>query len=500
MSEELTELDADDQSEILSDESILESQPLNTDLANADMFVKRYAESFRFVTQWDRWLAWDSTRWVLDGAEDRARDKAGFSARQSYTETLNRMRFLEEGLKAALAQRGGKCDETDRLAERIERLKKICGWYITAQNSARITATVREARPKMHVAMSRLDGDPSLFNVANGTIDLRTGELHKHNREQFLTQLSPVAWDDSAKCPTWDRFIHETMQGDIELVLYLQRVVGYCMTASIKEHALFFLHGDGGNGKSTFARSIQVLMGEYSAPAPRGLLFEAKTQNVHPTELAGLYGLRFVVCAEVGEQSVFDEAKVKDLTGGDPLRVRRMNEDFWTLGPTHKLLMFGQHKPIVRGDDKGIWRRIRLIPWQFTTATPDTDLPEKLSRELPGILRWAVNGALEWHRLGLAEPDSVLQATLDYRAESNVIGEFLLTVTRGEDQQCTAGELRAHYERWCKECGHQPLGGRMLGARLRREGFSPKVVRVGLETQRVWAGFSVPVRREREQY
>lgn len=495
MTEDLDELLLEEQ-EPLTDEEILSCQPLNTDSANADIFEKRYATSARFVTQWDRWIAWDTNRWMIDGAEDKALAWAFYSARTSYTETWGRIEFFRNALKAMLAQRGGKCDETDKLQDRIEHLTKIAGWYLQSQNASRARSCLTASRPKLHTPMARLDANPWLFNVANGTIDLQTGDLKPHDRDDFITQLSPVEWDDSAKCPTWDRFIAETMQGDTELVMYLQRVVGYCMTALTTEHALFFLHGDGGNGKSTFTRIIHAMMGEYATAAPRGLLFEQRTGQAHPTELALLYGRRFVSCAEIGEQTAFDEAKVKDLTGGDVVAVRRMNEDFWNLVPTHKLLISGNHKPIVRGDDAGIWRRIRLIPWLFATKTPDHDLPRKLLGELPGILRWAVNGAAEWARIGLAEPSAVREATKDYRAESNIVGEFLKTCILHAEARCTAAELRTHYERWCKENGHVPLGGRMLGQRLRREGLEPKQMKVGRKVVHGWFGLSVPAVRE----
>lgn len=493
------ELEQFDDQEPLTDQEILDCQPLNTDSANADIFEREYATSARFITEWNDWLAWDSKRWALAGAQKKALGWALFSARVSYTKTWARIQFLREGLKAILAQRGGKSDESDKLQERIEFWTKVAGWYLQSQNVTRANACVSASSTRLQTSMLELDANPMLFNVSNGTIDLRTGELHAHNRDHFITQLSPIEWDDHAKCPTWDHFIEETMQGDTSLMLYLQRVVGYCMTGSIKEHALFFLHGDGGNGKSTFTGAVSAMMGEYAAPAPRGLLFETKAGAAHPAEIACLYGLRFAVCAEVGETSVFDEAKLKDLTGGDPLRVRRMNENFWTMHPMHKLLMFGQYKPYVKGDDDGIWRRFRLVPWKFTAKNPDRDLKDKLRAELPGILRWAVNGAIEWSRIGLAEPQAVLDATQEYRDDSNVIALFLHSCTRGSDEQCTAGELRQHYEQWCKDEGHFPLGGRMLGSRLRRNGFTPTRIRIGPDVQRGWKGLSVPPPRMRDR-
>lgn len=485
--------------EPLTDDDILRCKPLNTDSANADIFEERYGTSARFVTEWEDWIAWDGRRWAFAGARHKALAWALYSARVTYTETWGRIQFFKKALDAKLAQRGGKCDETDELKDKIDHLTKIAGWYLQSQNVSRANSCVTASATRLPTAMAELNAHPMLFNVGNGTIDLRTGDLLPHDREHRITQLSPVEWDDHAKCPTWDRFIDETTEGSAELAMYMQRVAGYCLTGSIKEHALFFLHGDGGNGKSTFAGALQAMMGEYAAPAPRGILFESKTGAVHPAELAMLYGLRFAVCAEVGEGHAFDEAKVKDLTGGDPLAVRRMNENFWTLRPMHKLLMFGQYKPIVRGDDNGIWRRFRLVPWKFTAKQRDLDLGTKLLRELPGILRWAVNGAVEWARIGLAEPGVVLEATQEYRDDSNVIAEFLKSCRVHPDLQCTSGDLRRHYERWCKDEGHFPLGGRALGARLRREGLTLTRIRLGEDVHRGWKGLDVPPPRDNRQ-
>jgi putative DNA primase/helicase len=476
----------------LTDEEIRDCQPLNTDAANADVFVKRYGESFRYVPQWARWLAWDSTRWVVDESEDLPLEKAIYSARASYTEALGRLKFFEDGRDAVLAKRGGRSDESDKLDAQIKNQLKICGWYLTSQGSSKLHSCLTCARPKIHTPLRTLDADPWLFNVLNGTLDLRTGELKPHDRDQRITQISPIEWDDRAKSPTWDRFISEVMSGDAELEMYVRRVVGYCMTALTTEHALFFLFGVGSNGKSTFTRTIQDMMGEYASPAPRPLLFEQKHGQQHPTELAMLYGQRFVSCAEIGEQMAFDEAKLKDLTGGDPIKVRRMNEDFWTLHPTHKLLISGNHKPRVKGDDQGIWRRLRLIPWKFTPTAPDRELGAKLRAELPGILRWAVNGAEEWARIGLSEPPSVLAATKAYREESNIVAAFLEVCDKGPDMRSTASDLRRAYEQWCKDLGHVPLGAKMFGDRLQREGFEAVRFYVGTRQVRGWKGLSAP--------
>jgi putative DNA primase/helicase len=233
------------------------------------------------------------------------------------------------------------------------------------------------------------------------------------------------------------------------------------------------------------------MLGEYACAAPRDLLFEDRHGQRHPEEIARLYGKRLAVCAEVGEHVTVDEAKVKDLTGGDAVSCRRMRENSWDLVPTHTLFMSGNHKPTVRGDDLGIWRRIRLVPWTVTVAEDDVDrdLPAKLAAERSGILRWAVNGCLEWQRIGLVEPEAVLAATREYREESDVLGEFMAGyVIFGADERCAREELRKRYEGWCEEIGYRPVGAKKLGQRLREKGCEPANIRVAGRFKNGWKG------------
>jgi putative DNA primase/helicase len=281
------------------------------------------------------------------------------------------------------------------------------------------------------------------------------------------------------------------MGGKLGLVLYLQRLIGYSLTALTTEHVLAFFYGGGRNGKSTFVQTLRTILGEYACAAPRDLLFEKKQGDGHPAELARLYGKRFAVCAEIGEHTILDEAKVKDLTGGDVISARRMREDFWDLVPTHTLFISGNHKPTVRGDDLGIWRRIRLVPWTVTVddAAVDKDLPEKLKAEGAGILRWAVLGCIEWAEIGLQEPDEVIDATREYRQESDVFGDFLkMHAVFGADEKCHRATFRERYEAWCEEDGHKPLGAKKIAQRLHEHGVRGASVRVGHSVKNGWVG------------
>ena len=203
------------------------------------------------------------------------------------------------------------------------------------------------------IEQSELDAFPWLLNVSNGTLDLKTGELRNHRREDLLTVTVLIDYDANAKCPIWEAFLRSSLKGDLDLIKYHQRISGYVLTGDVSEQVLFFFYGEGQNGKSVFGRIIARLLGAHSGPAPRDLLMVIQG-NKHPTELALLHGKRLALCGEVQKNKALDESKAKDLTGGDRIAARRMAEDFWDFTPTHKLFLWGQHRPTVSGTDEGI--------------------------------------------------------------------------------------------------------------------------------------------------
>lgn len=466
----------DDGPEEPSLEELRDNAPRCTDAGNADAVVAKHGRGYRYVAEWESWIAWDGRRWARIGAKQRVRNAALLTARESHYATRGRLRALEKR-RADLLRDGGKKDED--LEEDIKRELKLLKWHEQSQNASKIDAAVKVLESRQQVTLAELDADPWLLNVANGTLDLRNAELRPHDPADLITQIADVEWDDNAACPTWDSFVSGAMGGDLQLVLYLQRWVGYALTALTTEHALVFFYGGGRNGKSTFINTVRTMLGEYACAAPRDLLFEKKN-NSHPTELARLYGKRLAICAEIAEHMVLDEAKVKDLTGGDAVAARRMNENFWDMIPTHKLGMAGNHKPTVRGDDLGIWRRVRLVPWTVTIeeANVDKDLPAKLRAEMSGILRWAVNGTSEWVRLGLAEPEVIRKATQAYREENDALGRFFTTyAVFGKDESIPRQTLRIRYEAWCEEIGYKPVGAKKLAQKLRDLGVTETTVR-----------------------
>lgn len=429
----------------------------HSDLRNAERLRDWFGDDLRWVEEWEKWIAWGGERWELG----RLRPLA--LAKETSRRLLGEARARLEEAEMAPA------DESS--SDRLKALNALYAHAARSQSAASIRAMLDLARAekRLSVRVSALDAATDFLNVRNGAIDLRTGELRPHDRKHLSTQLSSVTFDAAATAPRWEAFLHQSMGGSDELVGYLQRLVGYALTGSTAEQLLVFLYGDGANGKSTFLATIQAMLGDYATQAARGLLFGASGE--HPTGLADLYARRFVVCSEVGEDRIFDEALVKDLTGSDAVSARRMREDFWRFSPTHKLFLAGNHKPRVRGDDHGIWRRIALVPWTVRVENPDRDLWGKLRAELPGILAWAVRGCLAWRAAGLQTPSVIAEATAAYREEQDIPGAFLREQCRfTAEGRILRRELRERYEGFCREMGAEPLGARRFAARLRAQG------------------------------
>lgn len=486
----------DDDSVPISLEELRDAAPRCTDSANADAVVDEHGKGYLFVVEWESWIAWDGRRWDRTGARGRVLNASLLTARAEHYRAKERFLEAEKKIrKAAMAMQKDEDAEAEAAHE-----KRLLKWHEQSQNAGKLEACVKILETKLTVSLKELDRNPWLLNVRNGTVDLRTAELRGHDPTDRITQLSDIEWDPDAMCPTWETFVRSAMGDDLLLTLYLQRLVGYAMTALTTEHVLAFFYGGGRNGKSTFVQAIRSMLGEYACAAPRDLLFEDRAgQRRHPAELAMLYGKRLAVCAEIGEGTTLDEAKVKDLTGGDTVAVRRMREDFWDLEPTHTLFLSGNHKPVIRGNDLGIWRRIRLVPWTVTVSEEqvDKDLPSKLRGELPGILRWAVDGCLEWQRNGLAEPPSVAAATSEYRDESDTLGQFFADhLVFAPDVRVTRQALRVRYEAWCEDNGSKPVGAKKMAGRLKDHGVEGVNVREAGKTRDGWRG--VRLKREDE--
>jgi putative DNA primase/helicase len=372
-----------------------------SDIGNAERLAQRHGHELRHCHPWKDWLSWDGRRWAVD-------DTGAITRR-----AIDTVRAM--------------CDEAKACEDGKQRAG-ILAHALRSEGAKPVRAMIDLARSLRPVPIlpSEMDVDPWLLNVENGTLDLRTGLLRDHRREDLLTKLAPVVYDPAAECPRWMSFLRWAMAGDEELVAYLQRVVGYCLTGNVSEQVLLFFYGKGGNGKSTFLVTLLKMLGDYAMQAVADLLMAKKNES-HPTERADLFGRRFVATIETEQGKAIAEALMKQLTGGDTITARKLFKDFFQFDPTHKIILAANHKPVIRGTDHANWRRIKLVPWTATIGEveKDKDLPNKLRQELPGILAWAVRGCLEWQRDGLKEPVRVTEATAAYQMEQDVFQGFI---------------------------------------------------------------------------
>lgn len=421
-----------------------------TDLGNAQRLVARHGQDLRYCHPWKKWLVWDGIRWKPD-------------------DTGEVMRRAKETVRSMYAETARIDDERGR--------RDSLKFLLKSENKDRLNAMVSLAasEPGIPVLPGDLDRDPWLLNVKNGTVDLRTGELRAHRREDLLTKLASVEYDPAAKCPRWLQFLNEIMDGNQNLIGFLQRAAGMSLTGDVSEHVLLICYGTGRNGKSTFLNTLLALTGDYGMAAAPDLLL-ARQGDRHPTELADLFGKRLVVAMETDEGRRLAEALVKQLTGGDPIKARRMREDFWQFTPTHKFWVATNHRPRVRGVDVAIWSRLKLVPFhvRFPDGDPRQDkrLPQKLLAELPGILAWAVSGCLTWRECGLGVPEEVRAATEAYRAEQDVLAAFINECCIINPlAKALAKDLYRTYVEWCEKNGERPMSQKFFGEQLSERGF-----------------------------
>lgn len=419
---------------------------LCTDLGNAERLIDLYGDRIRYCHPWGKWLIWDGKRWRID----------------------------DTGMAQKLAQATARSiwDEA-RAADDPARREELGSHAAKTEKADRMAAMLKLAQAMVPVLPGELDQHPWLLNCINGTVDLKTGIIREHRIEDMLTAICPVTYDITAACPLWNRTVTECMKGRLALVEFLQRAFGLSLVGEIREHLLVICYGNGSNGKSVMLNTVQDVLGpDYAMKAPPDLLMVKG--DTHPTERADLFGKRFVLTIEVEDGKRLAEGLVKEITGGDDIRARRMREDFWQFKPSHHPWLACNHKPVVRGSDNGIWRRLRLVPFdrKFEEAEQDLSLPTKLKAEASGILAWMVKGCLAWQQHGLGEPIEVKAATADYRHEMDVVGAFI-------EERCVvlptakakASALYSAYRNWAEEGGEHSVNQRRFGMAVGERGF-----------------------------
>lgn len=451
-----------------------------SDLGNARRFVDRYHDKIRFDCTSERWLIWNGTRWEEDQDGEA-------------------MRLAKETVLAML-------DELSAIDEREER-KGLFRFILASENAGRLAAMLKLAQTEPEIALTRaaLDADPWLFNCLNGTVDLRTGELRPHSRDDLITRMAPARYDPDATFPLWERFLRDATGDDEELIAFLARAAGYSLTGDCREEKLFFVHGPTNSGKSTFLEALKAMLGDYATTADFETFLSRSFVGGPRPDIARLAGARFVASIEVDEGKRLAEGLVKQLTGGDTVTARFLYQSEFEFTPQFKLWLAANHAPEIQHDDAAMWRRILRVPFEIVVPEGKRDPTLKMTLKnddaaRAAILAWAVRGCLDWQRQGLAVPERVRRATDQYRLAQDPLREFILSCCLlSERAMVPAGELRREYEAWCKENGEKPLYGAAWGEALRARGCKQDNVRISGTRTRVWRGIGLTAADDAEE-
>ena len=433
--------------------------PLN-DYGNARRWHRRMGGDFIYVSGYG-WYCWDGRRWSQEGGELEAMRIA------------HKVILSMRGEIAALKESTQEGDAS--LERRLEAFRKFA---VNSGNTPRVSGMLSQARPYCCTDFSSLDQHRLRLSVRNGTLHFtRTGEasLRPHERSERITRLAEAEWHESAECPRFARFLSE-IQPDAELRDFLQRWFGYCLTGEVSEQKMVFFHGTGSNGKSTLLNVIAQVFGDYATGMPFGSLVrnDYRRGSEATPEFARLPGCRLVRAAEPERGVVLAEAMVKDITGAEPMMVRYLQREFFCFEPSFKMVICTNHRPVVRGQDLGIWRRLVLVPFSqsIDEASRDPDLGKALSEERDGILRWLVEGACAWLRDGLRIPETVCRATEEYRGDSDPIGRFLAEETfRDPEAETIFPVLYDRYVPWCLNAVEEPVSKNKFGRVMADKGF-----------------------------
>jgi putative DNA primase/helicase len=430
-----------------------------TDTGMAEAASKLFEGRLLYVEEAKAWLAWDGRRWVSG--------------------TPGGLYPFVKGMLQKMVQAAFDCDDADQKSAMLKELIKF-------QSFSRQTTVINAMAvlPELIVTSNQLDVDPMLLNCLSGVIDLTTGKLLPHDPAYRITRIVNCEYDLEADCPRFEKFLATIFQGNAELIGYIQRFIGYALTGKTSEQVLLFCYGKGANGKTSLLKVLLMLMADFTASAQAELLMVKDSRSGISNDLARLKGARLVTVNEVQEDARLNEAQIKTLTG---ITARFLFKEFFEFYPQFKLVLVGNHKPIIRGQDHGIWRRIHLLPFMATIPEDerDPDLLDKLKTELPGILAWAVRGCLQWQESGLKPPKEVVEAVNEYRQSEDIFGQWFndcCVINRG-----AMSKSDLVYSSFVEHSGMNYITSHKLTKWLTERGFRQERKNTG----RHWVGFDL---------
>lgn len=403
-----------------------------TDTGNAQRFHDKYKGQIRYSYNRKRWYYWTGKKWQLDD--------------------VGNIKVLADDILNDLKAEAYCCDDEDMQ-------KQMLKWANRTANSTGKKAMIEEAQHlgEIPVLPDQMDSYSDYINCQNGIVNLRNGELIPHSPEFMMTKITNCEYDTAGRKPErWLEFLDDVTGGDKELQRYLQKCIGYSLTGLTVEHCCFFLYGMGRNGKSTFIDTLANMIGDYASNTQPDTIMMRQNSGGANSDIARLKSARLVTCAEPTEGMRLNEGLLKQLTGGDKVTCRYLYGDEFEYEPEFKIWVATNHKPVVRGTDNGIWRRLRLIPFEYVVPEEkvDKNLKFKLGAEMPQIMRWAVDGCIAYKQEGLGLPKCVQQATTEYKAEMDIVATFMdeaVEITNRQEDTLTAMQLYEIYKAWAKE-------------------------------------------------
>jgi putative DNA primase/helicase len=434
-----------------------------TEDAIARVFAENYRDKLRFCHHTGAWFRWTGIRWQRDETK-LAFHWARIECRQFIGKSTT------SGKPATLAKA--------TTAAAVERFA--------------------QADPIFAVTSEVWDRNPFLLGTPAGTVDLQTGELRAADPSDYITRLTAVAPAETP-CPLWDQFLQDATNGDAGSIRFLRQWCGYSLTGSTREHALLFIYGPGGNGKSVFLNTVFGILGQYAAVAAMDT-FTATRNAQHLAFLAMLAGARLVSCSETAEGRAWDEIKIKQLTGGDLVTANFMRQNPFTFQPQFKLTITGNHQPVLRDVDDAMRRRFNVVPFTFIPTDPDRELEVRLRAEWPGILRWMIEGCLDWQTNGLMRPQVVLEATTEYFSMQDIFAQWIEDCCEmGDGCTDTTVNLFSSWSDYALKRGEEVGSLKRLNRQLQRKGCMPMAEVPGHRKQRGLKGIRVMASRSEDE-
>ena len=429
------------------------------DAGNSDRLIAMYGSDLRYCHAFKKWLVWDGRRWAVDDT-GQARHRVRLTMIEYFRQVV------EKGA-----------------GDQVEKFARGC------LDTRRIANALTMAESEIFIRTEEMDASPDLLNFLNGTVDLRTGELRSHDRADYISKLVHHDYDPEAECPNFQRFLFRVMGDGLDatsdereraerLVAYLQKALGYSLTGSTIQKAVFMPYGNGNNGKTTLLSTVFQLIAEYSVLLQIDTLMVRQESNNTQADLADLRGARFVMTSETEEGQRLAEGKLKRITQGmGRIKATRKYENPIEFPETHKLWLDANHRPVIRGTDAAIWNRLHSIPFTVTIGPEeiDRDLPKKLQAEAGGILAWLVAGAVRWYSEGLVKPSEVEGAVEEWRGDMDQIGRFIeeRCITSDDDPsvKCQASSLYADYKHWAEDGKEHASPSKAFGPKIEAKGF-----------------------------